>query len=317
MNVYATSVLTSITSQNTTGVDGIHDIPPEFVQKQLRAVLSDIGADAVKTGMLSSAAIIATVAETLQEFPEAAKRVVVDPVMVATSGSRLMAEEAVQTFIKQLLPVTCVLTPNVPEAEVFASQPIKTLDAMHSAAKAIARLGPQYVLLKGGHLPQDRNGRKVVVDILYDKAKDSFLELENPFVETKDTHGTGCTLSAAIAAELAKGYAVAPAVRAATTYIQEAIATSLGTIGKGCGPVNHFHNIRSMPYAGKSFVKALKDALPAGLWDEFLDHPFVRGMADGTLPKENFIYYIKQDYLYLQHYARSAALAAYKCKRAH
>ncbi|KAI9243721.1 Phosphomethylpyrimidine kinase-domain-containing protein [Phascolomyces articulosus] len=313
LNVYGSSVLTSLTSQNTLGVDAIHDVPTEFVKKQLEAVLSDIGTDAIKTGMLSSGPIIHTIVDTLKKYPH--EKLVVDPVMISTSGSKLLVDDALQTFIKELLPITLVLTPNVPEAEVLLGSSqgtIHTLDDMHEAAKKLGAMGPKYILLKGGHLPQEIKGEKKVVDVLYDSKTGDVHDIVNDYCDTKDTHGTGCTLSAAIAGELAMGHDVLSACTRATTYVQDAIHSSLASIGKGAGPVNHFHNIHSTPYSGKSFVKALIGALPAGLWDEFIHHPFVRGMADGTLPRESFIYYLKQDYLYLQHYARSAALAAYK-----
>ncbi|KAI7849846.1 Phosphomethylpyrimidine kinase-domain-containing protein [Circinella umbellata] len=313
LNVYGSSVLTSLTSQNTLGVDAIHNIPTDFVRKQLEAVLSDIGTDAIKTGMLSSGPIIHTIVETLKKYPH--EKLIVDPVMISTSGSKLLADDAVKALIDELLPITMILTPNIPEAEVLLGQPsgsIKTLDDVKEGAKKLGALGPKYVLVKGGHLPQNINGSPKVVDVLYDSKSGAFHEIVNDYLDTKDTHGTGCTLSAAIAGELAKGHNVLSAVKCATTYIQDAINSSLVSLGKGAGPVNHFHNIHSRPYSGKSFVKALIESLPAGLWDEFLHHPFVRGMADGTLPKESFIFYLKQDYLYLQHYARSAALAAYK-----
>ncbi|CEG69252.1 hypothetical protein RMATCC62417_05356 [Rhizopus microsporus] len=317
LRVYATSVITSVTSQNTLGVDGIHDIPPEFVVKQLTAVLSDIGTDAIKIGMLSSAAIINSVATTLKQFPEQARYVVLDPVMISTSGSRLLAADAIHALVTTLLPLTYILTPNVPEAEVLLNLPagsISTLEAMRSAAKSIANLGPNFVLVKGGHLPFDMNGKKQVVDVLYDTTKDVFFEIVNGFVDTRNTHGTGCTLSAALAGELAKGATVDIACTNAIRYVKVAINQALPAIGKGSGPINHFHPLRWSPYEGKTLLTAIKEKLPKNLWFEFIHHPFVRGIADGTLPTESFIYYLKQDYLYLQHYARAAALASYKSK---
>lgn len=202
-------MLTSVTSQNTLGVDGILDIPPEFVAKQLDAVLSDIGADAIKTGMLSSSAIIRAVVGTLLKHRATTQRLVVDPVMVSTSGSRLLAEDALEAFVENLLPITYVLTPNVPEAEVLlggGKGSIKSLEDMRQAAKRIGGLGPKYVLLKGGHLSLVMpNEGRVVVDVLYETETDRYYELTNPYIETEDTHGTGCTLSAAIAGGLAKG----------------------------------------------------------------------------------------------------------------
>ncbi|CAO3646181.1 unnamed protein product [Cunninghamella blakesleeana] len=319
LQVYATSVVTAVTSQNTLGVNGIQQLPASFVVQQLETVLSDIGTNAIKTGMLSSVDIINAVVDTLKKFPEASRYLVVDPVMVSTSGSRLLSEDAIQTYLNRLLPISYIVTPNIPETEVLLGlndqdNKIKDVNDMRLAAQKLAAYGPKYILVKGGHLPQEKNDSKYVIDVLYDVSSQQFTEITNHFIDTQNTHGTGCTLSAAIAAELAKGANINDAVKTATTYIQEAIATSKESVGKGPGPVNHFHNLRWMPYNGKSFVSAVMDALPEGLWSEFIDHPFVRGLADGTTPRDSFIYYIKQDYLYLQHYARSAALAAYKSK---
>lgn len=200
-HVYASTAITSVTSQNTLGVNGIQDLSPEFVSQQILTVLSDIGTDAIKIGMLSSAAIIKAVVESLRLFPKESRLLVVDPVMVSTSGSRLLATEAIQALIDELLPVTFILTPNVPEAEIISGCSIKTIQDMHITAKKISQLGPQYVLLKGGHLPI---GQKVI-DVLYSAKDDSFIEFTNDYVETKNTHGTGCTLSSALAGELAKG----------------------------------------------------------------------------------------------------------------
>ncbi|KAI8883410.1 hypothetical protein K501DRAFT_272671 [Backusella circina FSU 941] len=314
MHVYATSVITSVTSQNTKGVDGIHDIPPEFVAKQLQAVLSDIGTDAIKIGMLSSSDIIVTIAGILSSNEQPYK-VVLDPVMVSTSGSRLLAEDAIQSLIEHLLPITHILTPNVPEAELLLGMErgsIRTIQDMCDTAKKLTTLGPTLVLLKGGHLPLDINGDKKVVDVIYNSETGVYREVENDYVNTKNTHGTGCTLSAALAGELAKGLTDENACVRAIHYVNDAIAKPLGQIGQGNGPINHFHRMRWSPYEGQPFIDAVKSSLPPNLWSDFIDHPFVLGIKDGTLPIESFVYYLKQDYLYLQHYARAAALAAYK-----
>ncbi|RCH96685.1 hypothetical protein CU098_005292 [Rhizopus stolonifer] len=317
LHVYATSVITSVTSQNTLGVDGIHDIPADFVAQQITAVLNDIGTDAIKIGMLSSAAIINAVTTTLKQFPEQTQYVVVDPVMISTSGSRLLNSDAMEALVASLLPLTYLLTPNVPEAEALLNMTtgsITSLDDMRSAAKDVSKLGPKLVLLKGGHLPFELNGKKQVIDVLYNSENDSFFEVPNDFVETKNTHGTGCTLSAALAGELAKGASVYEACSNAVRYVRLAINQAIVSIGKGNGPINHFHPLKWSPYEGKTFLTAAMERLPDDIWSKFINHPFVRGIADGTLPAESFIYYLKQDYLYLQHYARSAALASYKCK---
>lgn len=207
-HVYASCVIASVTSQNTLGVNGIQDLSPEFVAQQITTVLSDIGTDAIKIGMLSSVDIIKAVVSSLKQFPEESKKVVVDPVMVATSGSRLLAAEATQALIQELLPITFILTPNVPEAEVLLDQPkesIKTLQDMRDAAKKLSQFGPQYILLKGGHLPIKVGDNVKVTDVLYDSKNDTCFEISNDYVETRNTHGTGCTLSSALAGELAKG----------------------------------------------------------------------------------------------------------------
>lgn len=207
LHVYGSSVLTSITSQNTLGVDGIHTLPTEFVGKQINAVLSDIGTDAVKIGMLATIDIINVVVDTLSQYPDAIKHLVVDPVMISTSGSELLTTSAVDTMKQKLFPITYLLTPNVPEAEFllgFEKGSIKTLDDVYKASKELAQMGPSYVLLKGGHLPQVRDGLTMMIDVLYDKFTDTWEEIVNPFINTKNTHGTGCTLSSAIASGLAK-----------------------------------------------------------------------------------------------------------------
>jgi hydroxymethylpyrimidine/phosphomethylpyrimidine kinase len=188
-------------------VNGIHTLPTEFVGKQINAVLSDIGTDAVKTGMLATIDIINVVVDSVSQYPDAIKHLVVDPVMISTSGSELLTPLAVDTMKKKLFPLTYLLTPNVPEAEFLLGQEkgsIKTLDDVYKAAKELAKMGPSYVLLKGGHLPQVRDGITLMIDVLYDKSTDTYEEVVNPFIDTKNTHGTGCTLSSAIAAGLAK-----------------------------------------------------------------------------------------------------------------
>ncbi|KAI8374010.1 Phosphomethylpyrimidine kinase-domain-containing protein [Choanephora cucurbitarum] len=315
LHVYATSVITALTSQNTLGVDGIHEVPAEFVVKQIASVLSDIGTDAIKIGMLCSASIIKAVSDALKQFPEGSRYIVLDPVMISTSGSHLLAVDALYVLVKELLPLAHILTPNVPEAELLLDKSpgsIKTLQDMKDAAEQLSKLGPKFVLLKGGHLPLSLEDKKKVIDVLYDSHGSVWHEFVNDYVDTKNTHGTGCTLSSAIAAELAKGEKAQKACRDAIEYVKSAIADSLVGIGNGNGPVNHFHPLKWSPYQGKTFIEAAKESLPEKLWSEFTYHPFVQGIADGSLPKEAFVYYLKQDYLYLQHYARAAALAAYK-----
>jgi len=227
--VYGMTVITSVTAQNTLGVLDIHDLPAAFVARQLEAVLSDLPVDAAKTGMLSTAGIIRTVGAQLRE--RNIKNLVVDPVMVAKSGHRLLQEEALQALREELLPAASVLTPNLPEAEVLTGLKISGPEEMRRAAEMIHALGPASVLIKGGHL----EGR--AVDILFDGSE--FIELPADRVDTRHTHGTGCTLSAAIAALLAQEQKIAEAVMAAKDFITRAIQTAPG-LGHGHGPLNHF-----------------------------------------------------------------------------
>jgi hydroxymethylpyrimidine/phosphomethylpyrimidine kinase len=228
LGVYGASVLTSITAQNTLGVQGIHDLPPEFVALQIDSVMSDIGANACKTGMLSNAGIVAAVADGIRRH--GVRNLVVDPVMVAKGGERLLRPDAEEALIERLLPLALIVTPNIPEAEVLWGRPIESDEDARDAAQAIAGLGPRIVVVKGGHRAGD------AVDLLFDGS--GFEELSAPRVDTRNTHGTGCTFSAAIAAQLAKGDDVASAVRAAKAAVTAAIRASLD-LGAGHGPTNH------------------------------------------------------------------------------
>ncbi|MEE9221204.1 MAG: bifunctional hydroxymethylpyrimidine kinase/phosphomethylpyrimidine kinase [candidate division NC10 bacterium] len=231
--VYGLSVLTAITAQNTLGVQGVETLPPDFVTLQIRSVLSDIGADAGKTGMLATNEIVAAVAEGVREFQ--LPNLVVDPVMVSATGHRLLDEDAVEAVKTLLFPLATVVTPNLDEATILWGEKVKDLNGMKEAAKAIKALGPRYVLVKGGHL----SGPKIL-DVLYDGKR--FEVWDTPKIPTEHTHGSGCTISAAIAAGLAKGHKVKEAVDTAQRYIHAAIRTAV-KIGKGKGPVNHLAKV--------------------------------------------------------------------------
>jgi hydroxymethylpyrimidine/phosphomethylpyrimidine kinase len=232
LGVYGLSALTAVTAQNTQGVRGVQELRPELIEAQINAVLEDIGTDTAKTGMLSSALIIEAVARCVSKWK---LRLVVDPVMVAKGGDPLLAPAAIQTLSTLLLPLAEVITPNIPEAEVLTGQSVKTLDDMRAAAKAIHALGPQHVIVKGGHYNGDP------VDIYFDGER--VIELYSERIQTRHTHGTGCTFSAAIAAFMAKNMPVGEAVANAKTYITEAIRYAPG-LGHGHGPVEHFWRIR-------------------------------------------------------------------------
>jgi hydroxymethylpyrimidine/phosphomethylpyrimidine kinase len=231
--VYGTSTLTAITAQNTVGVFAIAEVPEEVVAAQIDVVMEDIGADAAKTGMLSSASLVRTVADRLEAW--GVERLVVDPVMVAKSGDRLLAESAVAAVKECLLPLAFVITPNLPEAEVLAGRGIAGDADLRDAARAISALGPRIVVIKGGHQsgPPD--------DLVFDGAEFTILPGER--VSTANTHGTGCTFSAAITAGLALGRPPLAAIAEAKRYVTAALRTSY-PIGTGHSPVNHFHVLR-------------------------------------------------------------------------
>lgn len=232
--VYAMSALTALTAQNTTGVSAILEVTPQFLQQQIDAVFEDIRPDAVKIGMVPSAGLIETIADRLKAHHAA--NIVVDPVMVATSGSRLMESDAVATLKKELLSLAALVTPNIPEAEILAGMTIHNEEDMIAAAQTISKTYHCAVLCKGGHGINEAN------DLLYaNGAAQWFMgtRINNP-----NTHGTGCTLSSAIASNLAKGYNLAASVRRAKDYISAAL-TAMLDLGKGNGPVNHAFDLNS------------------------------------------------------------------------
>lgn len=232
--VYAMSAITALTAQNTTGVADIMNVTPDFLAKELDCIFTDIYPDAVKIGMVSSSDIIKTIAEKLRQYD--AKNIVVDPVMVATSGARLIEKEALFSLSQYLFPISTILTPNIPEAEILAKMTIKTDEDMIKAAKKISDTYHCAVLCKGGHQIQDAN------DLFYHNGNYQWFygkRIDNP-----NTHGTGCTLSSAIASNLAKGYELDVAVNRAKAYISGALADMLD-LGKGSGPMNHGFDIQS------------------------------------------------------------------------
>lgn len=226
---FGMSAITALTAQNTVGVQGIVELDVEFVKKQIDSVLSDIGVDAIKTGMLANSEIVRGIAEKIREY--AVEKVVVDPVMVAKSGDALLKKEAQETVKRELLPLCYLVTPNLPEASVLSGREVKGLEDMKGAAKVIHRLGARNVLVKGGHLPGNP------IDVLYDGK--GFHAFEGERVETRNTHGTGCTYSAAIATELAKGEPLARAIEKAKAFMTVALRFSLN-VGKGHGPTNPY-----------------------------------------------------------------------------
>ncbi|MBB6217250.1 hydroxymethylpyrimidine/phosphomethylpyrimidine kinase [Anaerosolibacter carboniphilus] len=230
LGVYGMSVITAITAQNTQGVIGVEEISPEMVGMQMDAVFQDIPVDAVKVGMVSNIEIIEMIGEKLKSYHM--EKAVVDTVMVSKSGCHLLRPESKEALIQKLIPQAYVVTPNLHEAEVLTGRTVKTLEEMQEAAKVIYAMGPKHVIVKGGHL----EGK--ATDVLYDGQ--GFIYFEGERVDTKNTHGTGCTFASAIAAHLALGCNLVEAVEKAKSYITMAIAHSF-SIGKGVGPTHHFY----------------------------------------------------------------------------
>jgi len=232
LGVYGMTALTSVTAQNTLGVTGIHDLPAEFVARQIDAVAQDIGVDAAKTGMLSTAEIIEAVAETVAR--NAIPNLVIDPVMLSKSGHALLQPSAREALVRWLIPLAAVLTPNIPEAEALTGVTLDSDNAIREAARRLLAMGPRYVLIKGGHAP----GPDAADHLFWEGGMQLY---RAPRIDTRNTHGTGCTFSAAIAACIAKGCTVERAVAEAKRYLTEAIRQAYN-LGKGHGPLNHLWN---------------------------------------------------------------------------
>ena len=241
LGVYAASAITAITVQNTKGVYGIQNVEPEIVKGQIETVMEDIHPAAIKIGMVNDCDTIRAIAETLKKYQESFQHLVIDPVMVSTSGCRLMQEDALDVFITELLPLATLLTPNIPEAEILANRKIENAEDIKAAAAAISKLGCRYVLIKGGHFDGEEK-----IDHLFEggKQKTSYRGIS---VNTRNTHGTGCTLSSAITSYLAREMDMNTAIAMAKTYLSGAILAGKDIkIGEGHGPVNHFYEPKSL-----------------------------------------------------------------------
>ena len=238
LGCYGSSVIVALTAQNTTSVNDIHQPDPEFTRAQLRAVLDDIGSDAVKIGMLFSTEIINVVAEELKRYD--ARNIVLDTVMVAKSGDKLLQDNAKNALVEQLMPLADIITPNVSEAEVLLERKITTYQQMEDGARDLLNTGANAVMLKGGHLHEEDKSRDCLVLNMHNQP--TVLWFDDTRIDTPNTHGTGCTYSSAIAAGLAKGLKIEDAVSEAKKYIAKAIRAGAGyKLGKGHGPVHHFH----------------------------------------------------------------------------
>ena len=235
LGCYGMTAVVAVVDENTVGVTGVHPIPVEFVTGQIRSCLDDIGADAIKIGMLHSSELIRAVRDTLAEYP--IRNIVLDPVMVATSGDPLLQQEAIATLRDELIPAARVITPNIPEAEILLGEKISSQSELPEAARRLSQNGQVSVLLKAGHLSDDE-----LIDVFYNAETGTLTELKSARLSTPNTHGTGCTLSSAFASFLAHGHELDTAARLAKDYIAAAIAAgSAYSIGHGHGPVHHFH----------------------------------------------------------------------------
>ncbi|KAL1665891.1 Phosphomethylpyrimidine kinase-domain-containing protein [Schizophyllum commune] len=356
LGCYGTSAITALTAQNTKGVNGIHAVPTDFVESQISTVLSDIDVKAIKTGMLCDAQIARSVVHALKAHYKDAPlpALVCDPVCVSTSGHTLLQEDAVDTIVDELFPLATLITPNKQEAELLLSRrgyppEITGLDDMLSSAKALMQLGSKAVLLKGGHItatlddiakfsaahpevkrvPQGVFGEnmeilqlagdkpqvtELVVDILYQK--DGATVFYRSRIDSQSTHGTGCTLSSALASFIAQGHDLVEATRLATEYTHYGIQAAY-PVGGGHGPLNHLHGLRPACIPGRTpsnhhpFTRLLIQQ-SSSTWKAYVEHPFVVELGKGILAKEKFVHFIKQDYHYLKYYARAYALLAAK-----
>lgn len=230
LGAYAATAITALTAQDTLGVHAVHSVPPDFIRLQIRLSLEDIGADALKTGMLADVPTIEAVCDAVTAHGRGIP-LVADPVMVAKGGHALLAPEAVETLRRRLLPLAALLTPNLPEAEVITGQPVSTVEEMKAAARRMLAMGTPAVLLKGGHLPGE-----TLVDVL--ATAEGIETFESPRIDSRHTHGTGCTLASAIAAGLAQGMPMRDAVARGRAYVQAALRSAPG-LGRGHGPLNH------------------------------------------------------------------------------
>lgn len=279
---YAASVITALTAQNTQGVQDIFPIPSNFIRAQIRAVMEDIQIDAVKIGMLHDTETICAVRDMLLDYP--VQYIVLDPVMVATSGHKLLEDDAIATLKKELIPMATLITPNIPEAEILLGRPIECQDELPSVARELSDVfGGVSVLVKAGHLTE-----RTLIDVLYDANTKEVVKLTSQRLDTRNTHGTGCTLSSAIAAQIAHTGDVTKSVCVAQQYIAEAIQAGANYhIGEGHGPVKHFYK------CWNALLEKHSDTT-------FACHPFFQAMIDGSLSSERFAAFLIEDSRYLK-----------------
>ncbi|CAA21803.1 TENA/THI family protein [Schizosaccharomyces pombe] len=322
LGVYGMSAITCLVAENAGGVDSVEEMSPAFVESQIDCCIRDIPCHVVKTGMLGSPEIVKAVARSAKKFNFS--KLVVDPVMVATSGDSLVTKDIVSVLNEELLPLTYLVTPNIPEAIVLAKNQgldisnINSVSDMERCAAVIHKLGPKHVLLKGGHMPVNNLGLKSsddedlrVVDILYDGNR--FYHFSSSYLKKGEVHGTGCTLSSAIASFLAWEHSLTEAVQFGIDYVHGAITHSPPINNCSTNILNHMTRLRIVPFAPGHFIEYIlshPQVVPA--WKEYINHKFTNMLAKGTLPLPAFQDYLKQDYLYLVNFARAYSLKGYK-----
>ncbi|ODQ77651.1 hypothetical protein BABINDRAFT_163367 [Babjeviella inositovora NRRL Y-12698] len=331
---YGLTCMSVLTAQNTEGVYDVHSVPEEFIAQALDANLDDIDIDVIKTGVLTVPAVYA-LKQALVKHNFRPKPLIIDPVMVSTSGYALSESECLKVCIDELFPLATIVTPNIEEAykilTAFGEEPSEKTLTSFEELKAMALRIHQLtkcavVLLKGGHSPwahQQGSGSRYITDVLYESTTNQFTVYKSDYIETTNLHGTGCTLSSAISSQLAHGVETKEAIAAAIKYVHNAVLTADLTIGGGNGPLNHLFNVST---AGMAATAATLDteAFTEGtvlssllthpkvslVWKEYINHDFVRQVASRTLPEASFVYFLRQDYVYLISYAQVHALAA-------
>ncbi|EPS45457.1 hypothetical protein H072_642 [Dactylellina haptotyla CBS 200.50] len=328
---YGMTAITGLTAQNTKGVVDIHPIPAQFLRKTIFTVVEDIGVDVVKMGMLTSSESIDVVVEAVKKYNF--KQIVLDPVIISTSGSVLLPPDAISALCNNLIPLATLITPNIPEAQHLLSyyitpdspptfiQPPDSITSMVDVvtlAKRLYEFSSTAVLVKGGHLPFAKDGsmarrakdKAAIMDVLV-LPNGTVKIFNSPFIDNNNTHGTGCSLASAIACNLATN-PLSVAVFNARNYISGAIAAAY-PLGQGSGPINHVHNTYQLPYSkGRFFDYLTTHPRVAKLWDQYVNHDFVKKVANGSIEIERFGWYLRQDYLFLVHFARATSLLAYK-----
>lgn len=324
---YGMTCITGLTAQNTAGVKQIYPIESqEMICNTLDAVFQDVGADAVKTGMLTTNDTVSTIVDKLHQYNP--KYLVIDPVMVSTSGADLISKDAIDGYINKLFSIATVITPNLEEAKFILdrkqiSYDSRNLNDLKDMAKKLQQLGCKSVLLKGGHAGMDSDFNIVsnnsnknathIVDILYCGDTGEHTIYTNKFIESKNTHGTGCTLASAIASNLSKQVSLTKSAELAIDYVQQAII-SAPNLGKGSnGPINHLHQLDIRPFSKGKFIDWLiNHPKVQPIWERYVNHPFTKQIANGTVDQQKFQYFLTQDYHYLRHYSRAHSLAGFK-----